>query len=145
MADAPLLITPSVRAKLNALRDEAARWPVDVVELLKRIDNPRDKTLHTRQMDRQTVVIPGPWVFVVTFSIEIGQPCGTCRHVSISIDRPGRVPSLEAVWMIATELGFVGDLDACAVWPEKLSGDAVAVNVVQPLSVLPFSDLGASS
>jgi hypothetical protein len=71
------------------------------------------------------------------FSIETGHVVGACRHMSMSIVRVGRVPSQEAVWMVAEQLGFSGGLTACTAWPEKVSDGVTAINVVQPLSVRP--------
>ena len=132
---APLIITPEVKADLHKLRDAAARRPVDVAALMRLIDTPRGKRMHMAQMTAQTVTIPGPFVFAVTFSIETGHPAGVCRHLSMSIDREDRVPSPQAVWMVATELGFAGGMEACRVWPEQLEGHGIAVNLVQPLAI----------
>jgi len=135
MADAPLIITPEATADLHRLRNTAARKPIDMQEVLRRLATPRGKRLHMAQMEAQTIVIPGPWDFFVTFSIETGPPAGVCRHMSMSIKRDGRVPSVAAVWMVCEELGFSGGIEACRVWPEQLSDGGTAINVVQPLSV----------
>lgn len=137
MADAPLIITPEIVAALHKLRDAAARKPTDMQEVMRLLKTPRGKRLHMAQMTAQTISIPGPWTFFVTFSIENGHPVGTCRHMSMSIKREGRVPHPIGVWMVAEELGFSGGLEACAVWPEDLSDGGRAVNVVQPISVRP--------
>jgi hypothetical protein len=140
VTDAPLIITPEVRAALHRLRDAAARKPIDMPELLRQLETARGKRLHMERMTAQTIEIPGPWDFLVTFSIETGHPAGTCRHMSMSIDREGRVPNEFAVWMIAEELGFAGGLASCFVYPEELAGHGQAINVVQPLSVQPAAN-----
>ena len=39
-----------------------------------------------------------------------------------------------SAWVLAEQLGFVGGLEACAVWSEAITGPGgVAVNLVQPL------------
>ena len=85
-------------------------------------------------MTAQTIRIDGPWPFFVTFSIETGQPVGPCRHMSMSIRREDRVPHPDAVWLIAAELGFVGGLDSCQAWPERLNDGGTAINVIQPIA-----------
>ncbi len=136
MVDAPLILTPDVRANLHRLREFAAKRPVDVVLLLEAIKDPERKREYLKRMTAQTIRIDGPWPFFVTFSIETNHPAGTCRHMSMSIKRAGRVPHPIAVWMVAEELGFTGALEMCSIWTEELSdgfgGDAI--NVVQPLS-----------
>jgi hypothetical protein len=76
-----------------------------------------------------------PLDFMVTFSIETGHPVGTCRHMSMSSGKRGRVPSPAAAWMVAEALGFVGELDTCTVWMETLVPQGKAVNIVQPVSM----------
>jgi hypothetical protein len=128
----PLVIGPAELAALAALRERAAEHPVDMPRLMRVIKRRRWKAAHMRQMTAQTVHIP--ICFLVSFSIEAGHPIGTCRHMSMSSAIPGRVPSPEAVWMVAEPLGFVGGLDACcAQWLETLKGHGQAVNIVQPV------------
>ena len=133
--DAPLILTPEITEALHALRRLAATKPVDVRMLLQEIKTPLGEHMHLERMQKQTTVIYGPWPFFVTFSIETGHPVGTCRHMSMSIKRGGRVPNRFAIWIVAEELGFVGGLKTCNVWPEELRDGGIAVNVVQPLAV----------
>lgn len=135
-ATAPLIITDDVLTDLARLRVDAAAKPVDVTTLARRLETPAGRREHHRQMDIQTVVIGGgPFPFFVTFSVETGHPVGTCRHMSMSIRRQGRVPHPAAVWMVAEILGFAGGLGACRVWPEDLSDRGKAVNIAQPIAV----------
>jgi hypothetical protein len=127
------MIGPETRAALHRLRDTAAERPVDVVALQATIKTASGKQRHRERTTAQTVVIPGPWVFMVTYSVETGHPSGTCRHMSMSIDREGRAPNHHAVWLVAEELGFAGTLDDCVWWTEELQGHGVAINVVQPM------------
>jgi hypothetical protein len=130
----PLVIGPTELAALAALRERAAARPVDMRRLIRVIKTRRGKGDHCAQMNAQTVYLP--LGFSVTFSIETGHPIGSCRHMSMSSGKPGRVPSPEAVMMVAEPLGFVGGLDACCgVWVETLVPQGRAVNIVQPLSM----------
>ena len=76
-----------------------------------------------------------PVAYAVTFSIEHGHPDGTMRHISMSVDREGRVPLPVTVYMVAEVLGFCGGIEACAIWLEDLHDGGKAVNLVQPLAV----------
>lgn len=40
------------------------------------------------------------------------QPGGICRHISVSVDRPRKFPSPEAVDLIMKEFGFVNNLES---------------------------------
>lgn len=135
MMDAPLIITAEVRTRLHKLRDLAASQPTDMQRVIQLLKKPGGKRRHLAQMNRQSLRIPGPWDFFVTFSLETGHPVGTCRHMSMSILRQGRVPSQAGVWMVAEELGFAGGLEACQIWLEDLSDGGKAINVVQPINV----------
>ncbi len=138
MTAAPLIIGAEEEAALAALRELAALHPVEVRELLKRIKTPDGEAAHRAQMQSQTCTIDtGPFRFFVTFSIETGHGAGTCRHMSVSILREGRVPSREAVVWLAALIGFTGGINDWAVWPEKLRDGGIAINVVQPLAVHP--------
>ncbi|WP_233854146.1 hypothetical protein [Paraburkholderia sp. HD33-4] len=127
----PLLIGPDQRRQLAALRKRANAHPVDMRGLSDRLKVPANKQAHRAQMTTQSVNLPAD--FLVTFSIETGHPVGTCRHLSMSVGKAGRVPSPEAVWSVATELGFTGALEHCTQWLETLQGHGDAVNIVQPL------------
>jgi hypothetical protein len=129
----PLFVGPIERGQLGRLREFAARHPVDMITLRDRLQTRAGKRVHMRQMTKQTVYLPE--AYAVTFSIETGHRIGTCRHMSMSVDREGRVPNKHAVWMVAEELGFTGGLEACAaIWPEELEGHGKAINVVQAVA-----------
>jgi hypothetical protein len=132
---APLILTSEVVERLHRLRAFAARRPVDVTVVMEMMKSPGPRAAHKKQMTAQTVAIPGPWPFFVTFSIETNHPGGTMRHMSMSIMREGRVPHPAALWLVAAELGFSGGLASCQSWPENLSDGGAAINVVQPVSV----------
>lgn len=136
MIASPLIIGPEQVALLAKLRELARARPVDMPDLLRRLQTPRGKRLHRAQMTAQSVWIPT--AFLVTFSIETKHPSGTCRHMSMSSDVRDRLPTPEALWMVADQLGFVGGLNLCTVWIEKLDRSEPAtdaINVVQPLSI----------
>lgn len=139
MLGTPFLLGADERFQLEALREAAAKVPVDMPRLMEQLRQPRGKRRHMRQMTRQTVYLP--FGFAVTYSLELNHPGGrTARHMSMSSPAKDRVPRPEAVWMVAQLLGFTGlpgidkaeeNLRGCLVWPEELQGHGTAINVVQ--------------
>jgi hypothetical protein len=130
----PLLLGPAELAALAALRERAAERPVDMPRLERTIKTRRGKARHMRQMTEQSVYLPLD--FCVTYSIETGHRIGTCRHMSMSVGKAGRLPSSEAIIVVAEVLGFVGSTGTCHHWIEDLKGHVGrAVNLVQPVSV----------
>ena len=127
-----ILIRQEERDALHELRDRAARVPVDMRTLAARLATPEGKEAHRRQMTAQTFEIPVR--NLVTFSVEIGHPNGAAaRHMSMSSG--GNLPAVEAVLLVAEELGFVGGVESWTrSWPENLQGHGRAVNVVQIIS-----------
>jgi hypothetical protein len=128
----PLLVGPEQKEALYDLRIKAAKKPVDMQLLMEDFKDPAKRAVHQAQMTEQSIVIP--FAFFVTFSLETGHPGGVARHMSMSSFKPNRLPTPEAVWMIAYELGFTGTLEACdGVWIEDLSDGGKAINVLQLL------------
>lgn len=63
----------------------------------------------------------------VVFSFE-EQPCGWCRHLSVSVDTMHKLPNVPAVELIMKEFGFTGGVHDCInVWIENER----AINVLQ--------------
>lgn len=72
-----------------------------------------------------------PIGYLAAYSIE-EQPAGNFRHLSVSVDRPGKLPSPEAVETIAKAFGFTSALDVPGrTWIEEFEPGQHAVNVVQ--------------
>lgn len=160
---APLMLTSRVVTDLRSLRRLAASKPLRMAVVEAAMATEDGARRHHDQMRRQSVKIPVPGLpemawrtdggtmvllsagpekhpmfFRVTFSVEVGHPAGTCRHMSVSINRPGRIPSPECAWRIGLELGFEGGLTHCQGWTEEMSDGVMAVNLIQPVvSVAP--------
>lgn len=129
----PLLIGANEKSALQALKLKAAESPVDMPKLARTIGDPAVKQRHMRQMTEQSLEIP--FGFLVTFSYETGHPGGATRHLSLSSQRSNRVPTPEALMMIAHELGFVGDYKSWdRVWVENLLSHGRAINAIQLLT-----------
>lgn len=132
MSNNPLILGMAQCRDLATLRWRAATRPVDMRDLAERLKSPEGKCKHMDQMTEQSIELP--MAYFVTFSIEIGHPVGAARHMTMSSQRRGKIPTEEAVWMVAQALGFTGSLRECIVWPEDLQhGDerATSINVLQ--------------
>ena len=130
----PLIIGSDQEAAFRALKRYAAEHVVDMNKLMPALETEKGKRKHLEKMSQQTLEVP--MGFRVTYSVERNHPAGTCRHLSMSAPAKDRVPSPEAVWMVAEYFGFKGGLAACAVWEEELErgdGRQIAINIVQPL------------
>lgn len=129
----PLVIGPDEETKFAALKNYAASHVIDMAEVMPMIQTKKGKRKHLERMNKYTIALP--FGFTVTYSVEIGHPIGSCRHLSMASAVPRRVPSPQAVWMVAEYFDFKGGLEACTVWPEELGDGGTAINVVQPLKV----------
>lgn len=130
-----LLIGPEQQRQLAELRIKAAQHPVDVRGLEARLKTAEGKAAHMAFVTTQTLELPRS--MLVSFTIETGHPLGTCRHMTVSVMSTERVPHPAAVFMIAAELGFVGDMEKdCLMWPAQLAGHGVGINVLQPVAAV---------
>lgn len=71
-----------------------------------------------------------PVGYKMVFSIE-HQPKGAVRHLSVSVDKKGKMPNPEAVKEIMKEVGFFNQLENCLVDFEEFSPGYHAVNVIE--------------
>lgn len=75
------------------------------------------------------VLIPQGYRASISFEI---QPVGLCRHLSISLDSPGRIPTIPAVQMISEAFGFGAFPPALGkVWIEEFQPGHSAVNILE--------------
>ncbi len=70
--------------------------------------------------------------YKVVFSIN-RTPAGNLRHLSVSVDTPGRMPSPESVEMIMKEIGFENGMMNCKLWLEDIGENHKAINIVEPI------------
>jgi hypothetical protein len=138
----PFVMTPEIEAQLADLRmlaeSEERKLPVETLKVYSQGFDPEDPRTRTKScypLD-QTLELPLGWK--VTFSVE-EQPFGWARHMSMSSPAKGRVPHPVAVEWTMKALGFVRQLGACFVYPEKYEHGRIAINVLEPLDPLhPF-------
>jgi hypothetical protein len=124
-----MIDTPQKR-RLAELRSLAARHPVDGIALQNDIKTRLGRRRHKSHVTRQTIVLPDG--FVVSFTIDIGHPSGPCRHLTISMERIGGMPTPQFVATIAEELGFI---DGGAHLTVEQMGPRSCVVMIQPLAI----------
>lgn len=131
----PLILGASQEREIAALRDKATKEPIDMAAVMPLMQSEEGRRQHIERMQHYTINLP--LAYVVTYTIETGHPCGTCRHLSMSSKRMGKVPTITAVKMVCEAFGFVvgSSLDQCTVWLEEIGAGDQAVNVVQPLDM----------
>lgn len=125
-----LVIDDDARKMATIVVSHAERHPISEETMKKRIADPAGTDMDAVGNDPAHVCII-PMGFRCVFSIE-WQKVGMCRHLSISVDVPGRVPHPAAVDMIAELFGFTGSRDDRMVWIDDLP-HCKAVNLLQPV------------
>jgi hypothetical protein len=131
-----LIVNDEVRAAIAARIALARKHPVpaSAFEQLKANEYKTDLTLADRPPDferpaSELVIIP--MGYHCAFSFE-EQPAGLCRHLSVSVDEAGKLPSPQAVEAIAIEFGFTTPpLKTSLIWTEEFDPGHRAVNLVQ--------------
>jgi hypothetical protein len=131
-----LAITPEVQSEIKAAVERAAKHPISPAECerlarafpqnmdeIKLADRPPD--FHRPE----SVHVNIPIGFRASFSFE-HQSGGLCRHLSVSVDTPGRVPNLLAMGMIAEAFGFVSGAPR-KFWTEEFEPGHHAINVIE--------------
>lgn len=103
-----LVLGVAERDRINALRERAAAAPFSMAEMERRsrgFDPANPKTRTTDSLPPEfTIEIPRG--FTVTYTIE-EQPIGLCRHISVSVDTPGRLPNSHALAWLLEAFGFM--------------------------------------
>jgi hypothetical protein len=134
----PLIITDEARRQATAAIERALKHPIPL-DVIKQLAVPLDQKMLTledrKKAGAEKVIRPAsehvliPYGYRASISFE-HQPDGLARHLSVSVDTPGRVPTPEAVEMIAKVFGFrmqgIG-----SVWLEEFDPGHHAVNVVE--------------
>lgn len=123
---AALIIGEAQRIAISGLRREAANMPLDprAVEAMFQTK----PALFDKLMSRLTITLPIG--YRVTYSNE-EQAAGMCHHLSVSVDRPGLLPSIEAVQMILDGFAMLPVEFADRMWIEQIDDARRAINVVQ--------------
>lgn len=131
----PVVIDDAVRTRIKAALAEAEAHPIPFEALrAAALPMPREMT-ELKLADRKPGLIRPPsahvdipFGFRAAVSVE-DEPAGFIRHLSISADRPGRIPSEAALLMIAEEFGMVPPFDG--IWLEEFDPGHHAINVLK--------------
>jgi len=126
-----LIITDDVRADINKMIERAEKHPLPMARIIEgAVDGDLDivhlsdrKPGYERPRSEHMII---PMGFRVAISIE-EQPAGWCKHLSISVPMPGKVPSQEAAMMIADAFGFHA---IHKVWLEEFDPGHMAINMI---------------
>lgn len=116
-----LVVDDNFKQLLKDVRIHAEKNPFsmdDMLDVFNKIEKPAG--------DREGFSCFLPYYYKVVYSIE-DLPAGRVRHLSVSVPSNGKLPSIEAVKLILKELGYMNELEACAVYIEA----EIAVNVVE--------------
>jgi hypothetical protein len=125
---AALLIGVDERAAIATLRAYAEANVIDPQAALALYE--QDTEAFSQIMAAMTVHLPIG--YRVTYSHE-QQTFGIARHLSVSIDRPGKMAHPEAIEMILTEFGMQPLKSSVGIWIEDIDEHRKAVNLLQPL------------
>ena len=121
-----LVIGQTERARIAELRTLAAANPID--PLTAQAAAEKDMAAFRDFMGNMAVELPVG--YHVAYSHE-RQPIGVCHHISISVDRAGKVPHPAAVEMILGEFGMAPMGQSVCLWIEDVGPTIKAINIVQ--------------
>jgi len=122
----PFLIDDNLREKMQALKENAEANIFSMDDLLD-IENDCAEP----PGNRPGFAVLVPIGYCVCFSIE-DQPAGYVRHLSVSVDAAGKLPSPFLVEKVMKLLGFTGDgfID-CEFNIEDIGSGREAISVLQ--------------
>jgi len=125
-----VIIDDVVREKIKSII-EHAKANITSYEDLKKVA--KGEANPVGDYEDFTVLIPDGIKAVFSYE-EQPKPVGLCKHLSVSVNLPGRVPNPAAVIMVMKEFDFKNNLDNCIVFNENFGdGTLTAVNVVEPM------------
>lgn len=125
---AALLIDDVIRDRIAAIIAYAIRNPY-TTDMLLDLKNKE----HEPAGNEPKYVIDIPIGFRCVYTVDVlGDD--TFRHLSVSVDRPGKLPSIPAVEMLMKEFGFVNDLNNLYnVFIENTAINEQAINVMEKI------------
>lgn len=142
MVNMTLAIDKATKEKISAIKKKASEnvTPIEVMMKLQETGGPAPGGLNKDY----TLYIPNN--YCATYTHE-EQPGGiVCKHLSVSVSKPGALPHPMAVQILMLEFDFENPLSDAIVWKEKFGddiqfdingnkyGSQVAINIVEPLS-----------
>jgi hypothetical protein len=120
-----MVIDDNVKRDLERLAAYAEKHVLSMDELLDMVNKQAPPP-----GDNKNFVVEIPFGYRVVYTIE-DQPAGKVRHLSVSVDKKGKLPSITAVEEIMRMIGFKGELSECKVGFESIDENQDAVNVLE--------------
>lgn len=125
----PLIIDDELKANIAKLVEYAEKNPFTMDDLLD---------IYNKQM--QPAGDMGPYTLVLQFGFKIvytieKQVNGDVRHLSISVDAPGKLPNPGVVEEIMRLIGFDNELSDCVIYLEDIGPNHQAINVLEVIEI----------
>lgn len=119
----PLIIGQEEKDKLKILKEYAEAHPMTMDDLLDILSGAPPVGL------RPEYQCSIPFGYKVVFTIEPNSEGNLIRHLSVSVDTPGKYPHPIACQTIMDELGFVNKTSSgrCRIYEEK----DIAINIAE--------------
>jgi hypothetical protein len=127
----PLIIDDAVRAKIMALREYSSNNSISAQRLAEL--SRHDINAGASRFDFASHTLDLPFGYRVTFTVE-QQPIGFCRHLSVSVSTPRKLPAIAVVEMLMSEFGFINRLGKVPLWTETFDPGHQAINIIEPLT-----------
>ena len=121
----PVLFDQRVIERINKVVDYAHKHPLSMDDLLDIINKQRKPP---GDFEEHRVLIPVGVLCV--YSEELQNP-GTCKHLSIAVDTPGKLPSIEVAREILPLFGIHTELEKCQIKVHEFTPGHSAVNIIE--------------
>lgn len=120
-----LIIGPAEKEAIKNLVDYAEKNIFSMDDLL---DTKNKEMAPAGDMDGFSAFLPVG--YKVVYTIE-QQPAGKVRHLSVSVDTPGKYATPESIQVIMDEIGFQNPLLKCEIGMEDIGSNHQAVNILE--------------
>lgn len=121
-----LILDDNADAKIKALVEHAEKNIFTVEEIAKIMDGSAPPA-----GDREGFSIFLPVHYKAVYTIEEHKAKMVVRHLSLSVNKEGRLPHPAVVEELLQKFGFVGPLKKCVVYMEGPEEDPYAVNIIE--------------
>lgn len=115
----PFIINDTIRQKIAELVTFAE------ANVVTDLENRKEPVGHIKEYCLEI-----PMGYRVVYSID-QQKKGLMRHLSMSVDNPGKLPSVAVVEQVCKLIGFKSELQDCYLDFEDCGGGHVAINVLE--------------
>jgi hypothetical protein len=123
-----LIIDNSVKAEIKALMKYAEKNPYSMDDLLDIVNGSMESPGDQREFQMYI-----PMGYKVVYTMEI-QNVGLVRHISISVNTPGKLPGQEVVTFIIPFFGFKRTIHDNVIKIEGPKDGLQSINIWEPLT-----------